>query len=153
MPRATIYEFAGGAEAFLALATAHHERCLADPVLNHPFSHTGDPNHIEHLAAYWGEVFGGPHRYSDSLGGQSFMLGMHASTGADDDLGERFVDCFVKAADDAQLPPDPAFRKALRDYMEWAVAGVMAISPQGSVVAAGQPVPRWSWDGLVTAPA
>jgi hemoglobin len=153
MTRPSMYEFAGGDEAFLALAAAHHERCLADPVLNHPFSHTGDPNHVEHLAAYWAEVFGGPRRYSANLGGQSFALGLHASTGAEDDFGPRFVDCFVRAADDAQLPDDAEFRKALRDYIEWAVAEVMGVSPQGSVVPRDLPFPRWSWDGLVTEPA
>ena len=38
-----MFEFAGGEPAFLALATAHHQRCLDDPVLNHPFSHPGPP--------------------------------------------------------------------------------------------------------------
>ena len=33
MARPSLYEFAGGDPAFLALATAHHERCLLDPVL------------------------------------------------------------------------------------------------------------------------
>jgi len=144
----TIYEFAGGDEALLLLAAAHHERCLADPVLNHPFSHPGDPNHLEHLAAYWAEVFGGPKRYSGSFGGHSSVLGIHAGTGAEDDLGRRFVECFVNAADDAGLPDDPAFRRALRDYMEWAVAQVMAVSPHGSVVEADLPMPHWTWDGL-----
>ncbi len=153
MARPSIYEFAGGADAFFALAAAHHERCLADPVLNHPFSHPGDPNHLEHLAAYWAEVFGGPRRYSERLGGQSFALAMHASTGAEDDLGSRFVECFVRAADDAGLPADADFRRALREYMEWAVAQVMAVSPQGSVVPDGLRFPQWSWDGLVTEPA
>ena len=37
MPRPSIYEFAGGDQAFRALAAAHHERCLQDPVLNDPF--------------------------------------------------------------------------------------------------------------------
>ncbi len=31
--RSTLYEFAGGAPASLALATAHRARCLADPEL------------------------------------------------------------------------------------------------------------------------
>ena len=57
----TLYEFAGGDTAFLALATAHHARCLADPELNHPFSHPDQhPQHVERLAAYWAEVMGGP---------------------------------------------------------------------------------------------
>jgi hypothetical protein len=55
------------AGAFSALATAHHARCLADPELNHPFSH-GDqhPQHVERLAAYWAEVMGGPEAYSSA---------------------------------------------------------------------------------------
>jgi hemoglobin len=59
--RPTLHEFAGGMPAFLALAAAHHARCLADPELNHPFSHPGqNPRHVERLAAYWAEVMGGP---------------------------------------------------------------------------------------------
>jgi hemoglobin len=55
--RPTLYEFAGGDAAFLALARAHHARCLADPELNHPFSRPGQhPQHVERLAAYWAEV-------------------------------------------------------------------------------------------------
>ena len=149
MTRPSIYEFAGGAEAFLALATAHHERCLADPLLNHPFSHPGDPNHVEHLATYWAEVFGGPRRYSGSFaGGHSAVLSLHAGSGAEPDMGRRFLDCFVRAADDAGLPADPELRQAMREYMEWAVAEVMAISPEGSAVAELLPMPSWSWDGL-----
>ena len=148
MSRPTIFEFAGGEPAFLALATAHHERCLQDPVLNHPFSHPGHPDHVKRLASYWAEVLGGPATYSESCGSQSAMLYLHSSTGAEDDLGERFVRCFVAAADDAGLPDDPEFRAALRSYMEWAVSVVMSVSPQGTVVADGLRVPRWSWDGL-----
>jgi hemoglobin len=42
--RPSIYEFAGGRPAFRTLAAAHHQRCLADPVLEHPFSHPGNPD-------------------------------------------------------------------------------------------------------------
>ena len=132
MSRPSIFEFAGGEPAFLALAAAHHERCLADPVLNHPFSHPGHPRHVERLAGYWAEVFGGPPLYSEVSEGQSGMLRRHAGMVADDDLGDRFVACFVKAADDACLPGDPEFRSALRAYMEWAVREVHAYNPSGS---------------------
>lgn len=147
MARPSIFEFAGGESAFLALATAHHQRCLDDPELNHPFSHTGKPDHIERLAGYWAEVFGGPPRYSGSWGGQPAMLGIHAGQGAGHDFGPRFVACFVQAADDAGLPDDPDFRAALRAYMEWAVQDVLSYSPPGSRVPADLRVPRWGWDG------
>ncbi|MGO9140793.1 MAG: oxidoreductase, partial [Streptosporangiaceae bacterium] len=94
--RPTLYEYAGGDAALLALARAHHARCLADPELNHPFSHPGQhPQHVERLAAYWAEVLGGPPSYSRSCGSQSALLEMHAGNGDMSDLGRRFVDCFV----------------------------------------------------------
>jgi hemoglobin len=150
--RPSMFEFAGGEPAFLALATAHHQRCLDDPVLNHPFSHPGHPQHVQRLASYWAEVFGGPPLYSQSCGGQSSMLGLHAGTGAESDLGQRFVECFVRAADDAALPEDADFRQGLRSYMEWAVSQVMHYSPVGATVPAHLAVPRWSWDGLQPGP-
>ena len=144
-----MFEFAGGEPAFLALAEAHHRRCLEDPALNHPFSHPGHPQHVERLAGYWAEVFGGPPHYSERCGGHSVMLGIHAGTGAGEDFGPRFVACFVQAADDAGLPADPEFRAGLRRYMEWAVGEVLSYSPRGCRVPHGLPVPRWGWDGLV----
>ncbi len=109
--RPTLFEFAGGEPAFLALATAHHARCLADPELNHPFSHPDrHPQHVERLARYWAEVMGGSAHYSQSYDDQSGVLQMHAGNGDMGDLGERFVRCFDAAADDAGLPADPAFR-------------------------------------------
>jgi hemoglobin len=146
-----MFEFAGGDAAFLALATAHHQRCLEDPQLNHPFSHGVKPDHIERLAWYWAEVFGGPARYSESCGGQPAMLGIHAGQGAGEDLGHRFVACFVQAADDARLPGDIDFRAGLRAYMEWAVAEVVSYSPPGTEVPPSVPVPHWSWNGLARA--
>jgi hemoglobin len=147
--RPTLFEFAGGEAAFLALARAHHARCLADPELNHPFSHDDQhPQHVERLAAYWGEVLGGPAAYSESCGDEAGVLQMHAGNGDMSDLGERFLACFVRALDDAGLPDDPAFRAALGAYMRWAVGNVLSHSDPGTVRADGVPMPRWSWDGL-----
>lgn len=65
--RPSLFEHAGGEPAFLALATAHHARCLADPELNHPFSKLdGNPDHIARLGWYWAEVLGGPPLYTRS---------------------------------------------------------------------------------------
>lgn len=148
----SIFEATGGQEAFVRLAAAHHQRCLDDPVLNHPFSHPGHPQHVARLAAYWAEVFGGPPTYTHEAGGHSAMLELHARTQADADLGTRFVRCFVAALDDAGLPPDKELRAALRAYMEWAVRDVMSYAPADAVVPAGRPVPRWTWGGLQADP-
>jgi hemoglobin len=147
--RASLYEFAGGEDAFVALAAAHHARCLADPELNHPFSHPGQhPQHVERLAAYWAEVMGGPPTFSRACSNHSAMLQLHAGHGDMTDLGRRFVACFVAAADDAGLPGDPDFRAALRAYMEWAVDQVLVLGASGWVVEEGLPMPHWGWDGL-----
>src|SRR5438067_6227457 len=55
----TIYEAAGGREAFITLAHAWHARCLADAVVSHAFSHGYHPQHTERLAAYWAEALAG----------------------------------------------------------------------------------------------
>lgn len=146
----SLFEFAGGAPAFLALAEAHHARCLADPELNHPFSHPDqNPQHVERLAAYWAEVMGGPPTYSQSAGDQAGVLRMHAGNGDMSDLGERFLTCFDAAMGDADLPADPAFRASMHAYMRWAVDDVLA-HPDRDDVAPSTAMPRWGWDGLQT---
>jgi hemoglobin len=147
MSRPSIYEYAGGSPAFTALAADFHARCVIDPVLEHPFSHMSNPHHVQALADYWGEVFGGPPAYA-AQGGHSGMLSLHANQGALPGLGERFVACFVAAVDDAPLPDDPELRAVLRSYMEWATDEVLKYSPMGSTVPADLPTPRWDWDGL-----
>jgi hemoglobin len=147
--RSTLYEHAGGMPAFLALAHAHHARCLADPVLNHPFSHADQhPQHVERLAAYWAEVLGGPPTFSETCGDESSVLALHCGNGDLGDLPQRFYDCFVQALDDAQLPDEPEFRAALQSYMRWAVDHLVEQTGEGAVVAEGLPLPRWGWGGL-----
>jgi hemoglobin len=145
----TLYEFAGGAGAFLPFAAALHERCLADPELNHPFSHPGqNPQHVERLAAYLAEVMGGPPTYSTEWGGaQTGLVVLHSGNGDMSDLGRRFADCFMLAADDAGWPDAPRFRAALRANIERAVDDVALSHPRDSDVPAALPIPRWSWDG------
>jgi hemoglobin len=149
--RPSLFEFAGGEPAFLALAAAHHARCLADPELNHPFSHAGQhPQHVERLAAYWAEVLGGPPTYSRACADQSHVLTLHAGNGDMDDLAERFIRCFDGAMDDAGLPDDRDFRDCMHAYMCWAVQDVLSYPDPDAVVEPGVAMPRWGWDGPST---
>jgi hemoglobin len=146
--RPSIFEYAGGAPAFRALAADFHARCLADPILEHPFSHTSNPDHVQRLGDYWGEVFGGPALFT-AAGGHSAMLGLHANMGAEDSLGARFVEVFDEAVRSAPLPRDPELQKVLHDYMQWATDEVMTYSgATDAVVPPGLDMPRWSWSGL-----
>jgi hemoglobin len=148
-PTPTLYEFAGGESVFLPFAAALHERCLADPELNHPFSHPGqNPQHVERLAAYLAEAMGGPPRYSGEYGGdQTALVLLHAGNGDMSDLGRRFADCFMGAADDAGWPDDPQFRAAIRGYIERSVDVVALSHPNDTDIPADLPIPHWSWDG------
>jgi hemoglobin len=147
--RPTLFEMAGGETGLLALVHAHHTRCLADEMLNHPFSkQDGHPQHLERLAAYWCEVLGGPTTYSDTMLDETSLERMHAGNGDMSDLGRRFVDCFVGAMDDVRMPDDPDFRAAMRAYMEWATTRFIAYPDDPADVPDGLTVPRWGWDGL-----
>jgi hemoglobin len=78
---------------------------------------------------------------------------LHAGNGDMSDLGRRFADCFMQAADDAGWPADPEFRSVIRAYIDWAVRTVAESHPDDTDVPPGLPLPRWSWDGLQANPA
>jgi len=146
--RPTLYEFAGGQQAFETFAAALHARCLADPELNHPFSHPDQhPQHVQRLAAYLAETLGGPPRYSTECGDQAGVVLLHAGEGDMADLGRRFAECFMLAADDAGWPDDPEFRAVIHAYIEWAVDDVALSHPHDTDVPPDLPIPHWSWDG------
>jgi len=145
----TIYEAAGGSEAFIALAHAWHARCLADPIVSHAFSHGYHPNHSERLAAYWAEALGGPPDYTASMGDQSGVVRMHSGNGEHVEMDESAQVCFAQALDDAGLPDDPRLRATLKAYFRWATQ-VMARYPKSQEkVPVGLALGRWSWDGPV----
>jgi hemoglobin len=144
--RPTLFEAAGGAPAMLALATDFHARCLADPALEHPFSHLSDPEHVQHLADYWGEVLGGPPTFSDRSGGHTAMLRLHANQCDEDPFSQRFAEVFDEAVTHT-LPADPELRTALHDYMQAATAEVAAVFPTSATVPDSLPMPHWTWSG------
>ena len=146
--RSTIFEAAGGEQAMLELATAWHHRCLEDPVVSHAFSHPGGhPQHLERLAAYWGESLGGPAAYSEAMGDHSYVLWMHSGTGERDDMDARAQRCFALALDDAGFPDDAELRATLKAWFSWATAAMSAYPASADDVPKGLPMPRWSWDG------
>lgn len=143
----TIFEAAGGMDAFLRLAEAWHRRCLADPIVSHAFSHGYHPRHTERLAAYWAEALGGPAAYTSSLGHESSVVRMHSGNGEHAEMDERAQICFAQAVEDAKLPDDPALRETLRAYFRWATAAMSAYPDSADDVPDGLALPRWSWSG------
>ena len=145
----TVYEAAGGAAGMLALARAWNRRCLADPIVSHPFTHAGQhPQHLERLAAYWGEALGGPPLYSESMGTETQVLRLHAGNGEHTELDRRAVACFDAALGDVGITQDP-LRKVLHDYFAWSTERMARHPDTPDTVPEGVAVPRWSWEGLL----
>jgi hemoglobin len=142
----TLFDHAGGAEALRRLADAQYRRCLTDPVLTPVFGTRGRPGHVDHLAAWLGEVFGGPDVYTRELGGHSALLRHHANLSITEEQRRRFVEVFMEAADEVGLPADERFRRRLREYLEWGSGIAVAVSQPGADVSSREPVPRWGWE-------
>ena len=97
------------------------------------------------MAAWWGEVFGGPAQYTEHLGGYETMLSKHLDLGITEEQRFRFATLMRLAADDAAMPDDPEFRSALVAYLEWGTRIALANSQHGAVVMEHAPVPKWGW--------
>lgn len=145
----TVFEAAGGMDGLQRLADAWHRRVLADEMVSHAFSHGFHPKHVERLAAYWAEAFGGPSTYSDSYGNESTVVRTHSGNGEHPEMDRRAIACFDQALADVGLDSNDALRQVLHDYFAWATTTNMS-RYHGSVsdVPEGLRIPQWSWNGL-----
>ena len=143
----TLFEHAGGAEGLHRVVAHWYPRVLADPVLK-PLFGAGRPTHVDHLTAFFSEVFGGPTRYTDELGGFPSLLAAHRGLQIADEQRRRFVELFLDSADAVGLPDDEPFRAALRRYLDFGteVAQVNSHAHDDSELHACQVVPQWDWD-------
>ncbi len=147
----TVFEAAGGAEGLRRLATAWHQRVMADPVVSHAFSHGFHPQHVERLAAYWAEALGGPSTYSDSYGDETSVVKIHSGNGKHEEMDRRAIACFDQALVDVGIADDAVLSQVLHDYFAWATTTTMARYHESAAdVPGGLTIPRWSWDGLQT---
>lgn len=140
-----LYEWAGGDEAFAGLIDAFYDRVERDPLLSPLFPGGVRPEHRRNVTMWWIEVFGGPARYTERLGGYERMLGKHRDLAITAEQRGRFVALMSLAADDAGLPADPEFRSALLAYLEWGTRLAQQNSQPGAAVVEHAPVPRWGW--------
>jgi hemoglobin len=140
-----LFEWAGGEPAVRKLIDAFYDRVERDELLAPFFPGGVHEAHRDHVTAWWSEVFGGPSRYTDELGGYDSMVAHHRDLAITPEARHRFVSLFSLAADDAALPDDPEFRSALVAYLEWGTRLALHNSQPGAAFAAHAPVPRWGW--------
>src|SRR3712207_2314806 len=102
----TLYEWAGGAEAFARLTEVFYARVRTDDLLGPVFAGM-DAEHPRHVATWLAEVFGGPADYTDRHGGYPHMVAKHIGRGITEEQRRRWVDLIQDAADEAGPPGGP----------------------------------------------
>lgn len=140
----SLYEWAGGADAFHRLTDVFYARVREDDVLGPVFARM-DPEHPRHVATWLAEVFGGPADYTERHGGYPRMLSRHLGLAITEQQRRRWIELIQDAADEAGLPEDPEFRSAFVAYLEWGTRLAKQNSQPGAEVVRQAPVPRWGW--------
>jgi CDGSH-type Zn-finger protein/truncated hemoglobin YjbI len=128
----TIFEWAGGLPALTRMARLFYEKHVPGDALLAPLFANAPPSLPQQMAAYLGEVFGGPAEPDED--GYSRLLSGLLSEGMDSEQRRRCVTLFAQAAQEAGLPADPEFRAAVTSFIEWDIA-----SPPD------KPTARWDW--------
>ncbi|MFL6141198.1 MAG: group II truncated hemoglobin [Labedaea sp.] len=141
----TLYEWAGGAAALHKLFDRFYEYVRADETLAPVFANMS-PEHPKHVAAWLGEVFGGPAEYSAQRGGHAHMISRHLGRALTERHRRRWVELLIDTADEVGLPDDPEFRAAFVGYLEWGTRmAVMLSAPGVEPPPADSPMPSWDW--------
>jgi hemoglobin len=146
----TLYEDVGGTEGLRRLSSSFYQRVLADPLLAPVFADF-TPTHVERVAIWLAEVFGGPEEYTTRLGGHHALLASHLGLGIRDEHRKRWLELMAEAIDET-LPGRPERRDSLMAYFDWGTAIAQDVSqdPVGTDLGKPGTTPRWGHDGLIT---
>lgn len=142
----SLYDHAGGREALRRFVDVFYSSVLADPVLQ-PLFGAGHPDHVDHLTAFDSESFGGPREFTESMGGFFHLIDVHRGLKIAETQRVRFVELYLRAADEAGLPDDEPFRQALREHVEFGshVAMQNSHAETDDQLHPLREVPMWSW--------
>ena len=140
----TLYEWLGGAPAVEKLFRVFYERVPSDPTLAPVFAEMS-PDHVAHVAAFVGEVLGGPKAYSSAHGGHANMVSRHVGRALTEAQRARWMQLLLQCGDEVGLPSDPEFRSAFVAYLEWGTRLAVINSQPGADTSGESPMPRWGW--------
>jgi CDGSH-type Zn-finger protein/truncated hemoglobin YjbI len=141
----TLFQWAGGFPALLRLTRRFYETHVPEEPLLATLFGAMSPDHPERVAAWLGQVFGGPPAYSDRYGGYDRMISQHLDKGITLEQRALWVELLSRSADDVGLPADPEFRAAFTAYLEWGSRIAVENSQPGVHPPPKMPVPRWWW--------
>ncbi|MHB8233195.1 MAG: CDGSH iron-sulfur domain-containing protein [Solirubrobacteraceae bacterium] len=143
--QATLFQWAGGFPALLRLTRRFYEVHVPnDRLLSGLFAQMS-PDHPERVAAWLGQVFGGPPAYSDHYGEYDRMISQHLDKALSPEQRARWVQLLQRSADEVGLPADAEFRAAFTAYLEWGSRIALENSRPGVHPPPHMPVPRWWW--------
>ncbi len=147
----TLIEALGGTDALRRLSTTFYEAVLADPLLA-PVFVDFTPAHVEHVAVWIAEIFGGPTRFTDELGGHQALLRAHLGLSINEEQRLRWMELMTAAVAE-ELPDDELLRRRVIEYFDWGtrIARDVSAEPVSADLGDPGPTPRWGWDGLVKA--
>jgi hemoglobin len=139
-----LYDWVGGIAALNQLTTRFYEHVKVDSLLAPVFAHMG-ADHPARVAAFLGEVLGGPATYSELYGGHPHMIKQHLNRHLTQEQRRRWVGLLLDTADELHMPEDPEFRSALVGYLEWGSRLAVINSQSGASVDEHAPMPKWGW--------
>lgn len=118
---------------------------LADPLLI-PLFGAGQPQHVDHLTAFTAESFGGADRFSRELG-FDHLIAVHRHLDISEEQRQRFVALYLAALDEAGMPTDDRFRRAVGEHLEFGtqVATQNSRARTDDELHPLREVPRWAW--------
>jgi hemoglobin len=143
-PIPSLYTWVGGAEALERLLAELYRRVPSDPLLG-PLFAAMSPEHVKHVAAFVGEVFGGPKLYSEQYGGHPAMIRHHVGRAISQAQRRRWMEMLFECADDLGVASDPEFRSSMIAYFEWGSRLAVINSQPDAAVDEHQPMPAWGW--------
>ncbi len=143
MSERTVYQAAGGADAFLELTRRFYAQVVADPVLAPVFKDMTDA-HVEGVALWLGEVLGGPKRYSEERGGYPHMMARHLNRALTEEQRARWAELMIATARDV-LPANDRVQSRFRSYIVWGSKIALQNSQPGYDPPAEADVPDWGW--------
>ena len=142
----TPYEWAGGRAAFLRMTRLFYAKYVpADPLLAPLFAGMAD-DHPDRVAAWLGEVFGGPKAYSETYGGYPRMVSQHLGRHLTEEQRARWAALLYQSALEAGLPNDPEFQSLFHAYIEWGSRLAVENSQTEARPPANLPMPYWTWN-------
>jgi CDGSH-type Zn-finger protein/truncated hemoglobin YjbI len=148
----TVYEWCGGLPALTRLTRLFYEKHVPQDPLLAPLFANMSADHPQRVAAWLGEVFGGPTLYSGTYGGYPRMISQHLGKEITEEKRARWVALLTLSAEEAGMPNDPEFRSTFGSYIEWGSRLAFENSQLGAQPPEQMPMPHWDWHTAAGAP-